>query len=244
MHKSGTTLVSQMLHHSGIQMVEVADEATGYDEGNQWEREATKSLNHALLGSAGRYSLQARMRRRPLAMTPDVRSRMREVVATCSARHADWGFKDPRTCLTYAEWARVLPEHRIIVIYRRPEEAWAHYWASTRGLRRLTVFREFLSCWCEYNAAILEALRTTAMPWIVLHYTRLMKDDAEMQRLESFIGRQLADRRQPGMRRSRTVPGGAYRLARAWHACRGVGQPERITAALESLSMRDSRSAG
>lgn len=241
MHKSGTTLVSQILHHSGIAMVEEVDETTGYDEGNQWEREATKSVNHALLGSEGLYSLHVR-RRGPLASTPNLRSRMAEIIACCSARHADWGFKDPRTCLTYDEWARVLPEHTITVVYRRPEEAWAHYWASTRGRRRVTVFQEFLSAWCEYNAAIVEILRARSTPWIVLPYTRLMESDAEVRRLEAFIGRPLADRRQPGMRRSRASRGASYGVARVWHACRGGMAPETIATALDSLASREIRS--
>ena len=242
MHKSGTTLVSQLLHHAGIAMVEREDASTGYDAGNQWEREETKSVNHALLGSAGRYSLQTR-RDGPLAMTPALRSRMRSIVDDCCARHGDWGFKDPRTCLTYDAWADVLPAHRITVVWRRPEEAWAHYWASTTGRRRLTVFRDFLPCWCDYNAAILDALKTTTMPWLVVPYTRLMESDAEFRRLETFVGRGLADRRQPGLRRSRPARGGVYRWARAWHT-RSTLRPDHIAAALDSLATRDARAAG
>lgn len=241
MHKSGTTLVSQILHHSGIAMVEEVDETTGYDEGNQWEREATKSVNHALLGSEGLYSLRTR-RRGPLGTSPRVQGRMAEIIATCSARHTDWGFKDPRNCLTYAAWANVLPEHAITVVYRRPEEAWAHYWASTQGRRRLTVFQEFLPTWCEYNAAIVAVLRTASMPWIVVPYTRLMESDTEFRRLEDFIGRPLADRRQRVMRRSHATRGAAYVAARAWHACRGGMHVETITAALDALASQDARS--
>jgi hypothetical protein len=234
MHKSGTTLVSQILHHAGIAMVEEVDEQVGYDQGNQWEREATKQVNHGLLGSEGRYSLDAR-RRGALAMTPRRHDRMRAIVAECGRRHADWGFKDPRTCLTYAAWAAVLPEHRITVVYRRPEEAWAHYWASTTGRRRLKVFREFLPCWCEYNAAILEAIRTTSMPWIVVPYTRLMERDEEFRRLESFIGRPLSDRREPAMRRSLVRPA-SFACARVVAGWRSGLRTDTIIRALESLA--------
>lgn len=238
MHKSGTTLVSQLLHHSGIAMVEKADDAVGYDQGNQWERESTKQINHAILGSEGRYSLDARRPATP-PMLAGLDDRMRRVVAECGDGHPDWGFKDPRTCLTYGAWAMVLPEHRIIVVYRRPEEAWAHYWASTRGRRRLTVFREYLPCWCEYNSAILDILRTTTMPSIVVAYTRLMESDAELRRLESFIGRPLADRRRPSLHRSRIGGGVVYPLARAWHAVRSKNRPGPIIAELERLSSDD-----
>lgn len=41
MHKSGTTLVSQILHHSGIPMGDGFDENVTYDGGNKYEREST-----------------------------------------------------------------------------------------------------------------------------------------------------------------------------------------------------------
>jgi hypothetical protein len=232
MHKSGTTLVSQLLHQSGIAMVEEADAARGYDEGNQWERTATKLANHDLLGTLGLYSLRA-CRRGPVAPPDETTARMRAIVAECSARHADWGFKDPRTCLTYDAWARVLPPHRLIVVYRRPEEAWAHYWNSTRGPRRLTVLREFLPRWCEYNAAILRTLETAAAPAIVLHYTRLMEDDRELARLGAFVGRSLSDQRRPAMRRSRPRPSPAHAVAHGLHRLRGGIAPRTIVEALE-----------
>jgi hypothetical protein len=233
MHKSGTTLVSELLHHAGIDMVDAADTATGYDDGNKWERDSTKQVNHAILGSAGAYSLETVGYQRRFG--PAEQGRMRDVIAACSARHPDWGFKDPRTCLTYDLWAGELPPHRIIAVFRRPEEAWAHYWASTAGRRRLTVFRHCLARWCDSNVAILAALDRTSLPFIVIDYARLMTEPAEYARLERFVGRPLIDRRDPRMRRSRATRSVGYRLARAWHRLRGGASPEAITAGLDAL---------
>lgn len=236
MHKSGTTLVAEMLHHAGIDMVDAVDPARGYDDGNTWERESTKALNHAMLGSAGIHSLKVSARR-GLAVSPEVGARMRRLVGDLTARHADWGFKDPRTCLTYDAWADVLPEHRLIVVYRLPEEAWAHYWSAAGGpVRKLDVLRRFLESWCEYNAAILAILERATVPAVVFHYTRLMEDDGELRRLERFVGRPLVDRRIAGMNRSRAGLGRIYRLARALHAVGGGRRPETIAAALAERS--------
>lgn len=232
MHKSGTTLVAETLHHAGIDMMDAVDAAQGYDDGNKWERESTKEINHAMLGSAGTHSLQVSARR-GLAVSAETIDRMRRLVGDLSARHAAWGFKDPRTCLTYEAWSGVLPEHRLIVVYRLPEEGWAHYWSAAGGpARKLGVLRRFLGAWCEYNAAILAILERATAPAVVLHYTRLMHGDEEFRRLERFVGRRLADRRIPAMNRSRPgrVPG--YRLARAVHAVGRGTRPEAIAAAL------------
>ena len=236
MHKSGTTLVSETLHHSGIDMMDAVDESRGYDDGNKWERDSTKAINHELLGSAGAYSLQASARH-GIKATPAITEQMRHVIADLSAQHADWGFKDPRTCLTYDAWAATLPEHRLIVVYRLPEEGWAHYWTAAKSPAKcLNVMGSFLRTWCEYNAAILRTLERTTMPAIVLHYTQLMHGDEELRRLGRFVGRPLVDRRISGMNRSR--PGGpvSYRLARGLHPMTGGDRPEAIAERLAACS--------
>ncbi len=232
MHKSGTTLVAETLHRSGIDMMDTVDESRGYDEGNKWERDRTKAINHEMLGSAGAYSLQASARH-GIRATPAVGERMRHVIADLSARHRDWGFKDPRTCLTYEAWAAELPEHRLIVVYRLPEEGWAHYWSAAKSpTKRLNVMGSFLPAWCEYNTAILRALERTTMPAIVLHYTQLMEGDGEFRRLEQFVGRPLIDRRNSGMNRSRPGGRGSYRLACGLHAMLGGQRPDAIAGRL------------
>lgn len=231
MHKSGTTLVSRMLHDAGIAMVEAADPTVGYDQRNTWEREATKRINHELLDSSGAFSLAPLARRAPAPATLD---RMRSLVSACSRLHADWGFKDPRSCLTYDCWADVLPEHRVVAVYRQPAEAWSHYWSSTTGRRRWTIFRQFLARWSEYNEGILAAVAAARAPAIVVEYARLMDGDDELLRLERFLGRPIADPRDAGMRRSRTRPTGLYAVARMWHRLGGGGLPEEIAARLES----------
>lgn len=232
MHKSGTTLVAETLHHSGIDMMDSVDESRGYDDGNKWERESTKACNHEMLGSAGAHSLHVSARR-GLSVAADLAGRMRRLVDDLSARHDDWGFKDPRTCLTYDAWAAVLPPHRLIVVYRLPEEGWAHYWSATRNpARRLDVLRGFLGAWCEHNAAILGILQRATVPSVVLDYARLMQGDEEFQRLERFVDRPLADRRVAHMNRSRPRRSLGYRLARTVHALGGGRRPEAIAAAL------------
>lgn len=162
---------------------------------------------------------------------------MRHLVADLSSRYADWGFKDPRTCLTYDLWARELPEHRLVVVYRRPEECFAHYRSAARGNlpRGIDVLVRCLPAWCEHNSGIVAALERAAVPAIVLHYTRLMEGDGEFRRLERFIGRPLADRREATMNRTRVAPGVGYRAATAIHALAGGIRPELLARRLESL---------
>ena len=231
MHKSGTTLISEILHHSGINMVDHADSSLSYDRGNKWERESAKQINQELLGTEGAFSLEKD--HRPAILASEQQARMRELIDRSTRHYGDWGFKDPRTCRVYDLWASVLPEHKIIAVYRSPEEAWEHY-RRISGRQLLKAMLQFLPTWCEYNRAILEYLLRTRMPFLVIQYERFMKDPAEFERLERFVGCKLNDRRDPKLHRSRVRKFGFYPLLRAVHALRGKEPPGRIVREMEA----------
>ena len=49
MHKSGTTLISEILHHSGINMTEDQNTQLNYDQGNFYEWVAAVRFNREIL---------------------------------------------------------------------------------------------------------------------------------------------------------------------------------------------------
>ena len=203
MHKSGTTLVSQILHRSGIHMGDF-DESVTYDGGNKYEREATLALDMELLRAPDDEVLDLAP---PVALapTPEQRERMRAIIAACEAGHADWGFKDPRACLLYDLWARELPPHRIVAVHRDPAEVWSHFKWSGRRYYHTNFHRAcaYLHRWHEHNAALLRILAVTPQPWIMVGYRELMSDDREFARLQDFVGLPLQDTRKPGLYRNR-----------------------------------------
>jgi hypothetical protein len=225
MHKSGTTLVARLLHESGISMGEF-DPRLGYGEGNRCERLEAQQVNRDLLhgyqlpplgylirrsrrarhdaaGYVQNRDSQAYVRHRALARRlarPDAPGRLREVIADCERRHEDWGFKDPRTCLTYPAWRRALPEHRLVVVYRGLGQVLERSGASGRhGLRALRI----VHAWCVYNGAILRALEGGAAPSVVLRYESLMESGDGIEKLARFVGRPLKDTRDPALYRAR-----------------------------------------
>ena len=218
MAKSGTTLVSRTLHHSGISMI--SSEPTGsYDTGTYYERSAALDVNHELLRGSfvpplrsllpgvrarDRYvhSL-ALVRRRSLPReTPAaVAAQMRQMISGCAANNDDWGFKDPRTCMTYELWRQVLPEHRVIGVFRGFGQLLDRYNAS--GLYQLNLPRLYrvLRAWTLHNRGLLDALPKT--PSILLRYETLMGEPEEFRRLEDFVGRRSPDERDPTKYRHR-----------------------------------------
>ena len=124
MHKSGTTLVAETLHRSGIAMIE-SEVAGGYDDGNKMERAATCALNMDLLDDQGTESLRLIRPLSPDADNATHKDRARELTAGLGP--GPWGFKDPRTLLTFDFWQDVLDAPVLIGVYRDPVEVFRHY---------------------------------------------------------------------------------------------------------------------
>ena len=200
MHKSGTTLVSQILHRSGIDMGDGFEVGGTYDQGNQWERREAFLVNLDLVGctEGDYYSLDYYLEvEGPLLTQPG--DQMRRMIEICEARGGDWGFKEPLTCLTYRLWRKVLPPHKIVGVYRSPLEVINHYRAP--GYRPDKVWRA-LRAWSNYNRGVLEAVKSAGSSGLLLRYENLMKEEAEFARLQEFLGRPLVDVRNLGQYRA------------------------------------------
>lgn len=221
MHKSGTTLVAETLHHSGIHMADVPDDL-GYDDSNKFERHEAQLLNrdylrpvliptikgfrlrHAGLDRAGypinvdSVALVRTRRLRHVAATGPT-APIESMVADISARHDDWGFKDPRTCLTYELWKRALPSHRVVAIYRPFDEVLMRYRVSwKRPIRLARVARS----WLVYNEMMVAHLEASS-DFLLLRYDELMHDDDELARVGTYLGITLTDRRRADLYRAR-----------------------------------------
>lgn len=200
MHKSGTTLVSRLLHSSGIEMVDVEDDRT-YDQGNQFERKSTSQFNKDLLNCEGKHSIEVPLKLNLAAVPSELRSAVEYHVGALCGAEKDWGFKDPRSCLTYDFWREVIPSHRLVVIFRDVSEVHGRYSKKSRlGLLRGV---RTLKAWYVYNEACLNAYATADPKHrIILDYGDLMHGETALKRLSDFIERSPADLRSGTLKRS------------------------------------------
>ncbi len=207
MHKSGTTLVAEILHRAGIAMVEAVPEDSDYDHRFYFERAEVVAINKELLGGDA-YSLDTALLQ-PQLRDEALRQRIANLVAALESAGTDWGFKDPRTCLTWPLWRELLPPHRLVCVYRHPLAVERHY----RLRNRQSSFRA-LRAWSAYNARVLEA-HCGARPGtsVLISYDALMADAGELARLGEFLGRPLPDLRRPEKQRHPARPGGSARIA-------------------------------
>jgi hypothetical protein len=234
MHKSGTTLVSQILHQSGINMVDEAiSENASYDQGDFYERQSARQVNEAILKPKS-LSLFDIVPLKTLEMSAAERSQMQAMIRDCAQKYSDWGFKDPRTCLTYPLWASELPEHKIIAIYRSPDELWQRQKSLSR-FRVPYLAWQYVKRWCESNKRMLDALKTTQKEFLILDYRSLMDNPAEFERLQSFVGQPLKDCRNAKFDRHRSKPSTLLKLA-TWLVHWQTGShPQTIIRQIEAL---------
>ncbi len=237
MHKSGTTLISEILHNSRINMVDGPASGVSYDEGNKYERPEVLSLNMDILGAVD-HQVPYLPKPVSISFTKQQRNAMREIIAGCDSKYSNWGFKEPRTTLTYPLWETELPVHRIIAAYRSPDEIWPRF--RWRGWRRRYVNPhrawQFVSRWLQHNQSLVQYLRNTSMDFIVINYRRLMSSDEEFRRLEQFVGSKLTDIRKKALYRERKPKSDILLTAASGIARLTAGQsPQEVMADLEKL---------
>lgn len=239
MHKSGTTLISQILNNSGISMVDYQKEDLSYDRGNKYERESTKFINHEILNSEGVFSLDIQSPQK-LEIRVEQKNKIQAIIRENEKEHESWGFKDPRECLTYPVWLPELPEHKIIVIYRSPSEIWQRYSKSRRKYNTSSFAKikgawDFMRSWCQHNQSIINSLNGSEMEILILNYSNFMSEKLEFNRLEEFVGVELNDCRDIGLYRNKKAKKNRY-LLDFFCFIKTMKTPEMIARQLESLN--------
>ncbi len=220
MHKSGTTLVSQIMHHSGINMGDDVPVDVSYDKGNKYERQSSLHLNMDIL-NIDDYSVLHTVKPMNPVLSDSQKEQMQKIINDCNESYETWGFKDPRTPLVLPCWQDQLPEHKVIAIYRNPGEIWPRF--TWEGLKRFykNPFRalNFVKRWSEHNDSIIEYIKNNDVDYLMLSFQELMTSDSEFKRLEDFLGIELNDRRNKTLFRSKKRD---WKLVQAADALLGI----------------------
>lgn len=198
MHRSGTSLVANLLGRCGLYLGEEdkllpasPDNTDGY-----WEHRDFVNLNDEILlalGSAWDFPSPTLMEGWPYEdrFNP---SRIRaEILLANFVDHEPWGWKDPRTSLTLPFWLSLdgilIPfwsgrgqKLKVVVCLRDPLEVFQ----SLRD-RTFTPSSAGLDLWRTYNEKILES--TSPQDRIITHYDSYFRDAvAELERVLKFVG--------------------------------------------------------
>ena len=119
MHRSGTSLVSNLLHSAGIHMYDQVRLPDKWNPGGYGEDEEFKAINKAILHDAGGWWAQPPMpeeiRTAARKHIPD----LQRLIKDRDERFDKWGLKDPRMCLL----AQYYPTPaRVVLVTRNTED--------------------------------------------------------------------------------------------------------------------------
>jgi hypothetical protein len=127
MHRSGTSAATNLIHLLGLPTARESDlvPATGENPKGYWESSSLVAFNTRVLEAVGSETGC------PLALAPDWErdprlEDLREEAPAAFLRvfpTAPWVWKDPRNCLTFSFWRRVLAVRPLaVLVYRNPLE--------------------------------------------------------------------------------------------------------------------------
>jgi hypothetical protein len=115
-HRSGTSLVCQLLHRAGLFLgYDLLGAAFSNPYGHFEDREVV-NLHRQILADNGRTWLISE----PFlpTITEPHWQRLKRIAERRDAEHNLWGFKDPRVCLFMMLWKHLLPNAKVLLVYR------------------------------------------------------------------------------------------------------------------------------
>lgn len=213
MHRSGTTLVTQMLSEFGVQMGEQQDR----------HREAVAFLktNDYMLRKTGASWLNPKPFLIRLA-SPGFEDEMTQVASRKLRQYIHlfgpvesgrlWGWKDPRTTLTWQIWLKLFPEAKFILVVRNgidvalslKRRSWRQFLRPRKNdVERLSPFNSFvkgLHLWeiyCSHAMSHIESSDIFTNQVQQVRYEHLIRHpEPQLQSLLHFLGLDVAASKQ------------------------------------------------
>ena len=184
MHRSGTSMVTKLLHESGLYLGPDSDliqPGPANPEG-YWENRRFVQINSRILKELrGGWDYPPPVPETWSGQPLDALRVKAEAVLADFAGHEPWGWKDPRNCLTLPFWLQMLDSVRVVLIVRNPLE-------TAESLRKRNGFSHALglALWHTYYHRVCEV--TTPSERIVTHYDVYFQDPgSELRRVLTFL---------------------------------------------------------
>lgn len=197
-HRSGTSLTAQILHEAGLFL---GEEMLGAKESNPYghfEDRQFLRMHRAVMRNQGpswqndepySYRLSAQQWRR-----------MRQLARRRDLANADWGFKDPRVCFFLGPWKYIIPDLKVLVVYRDPGECVQSLesrqssdffdgdGASEDHLRFFTEPDHGLRLWDTYNRALLSFVSGHLDDCLVVPFSAIRSGEPLIEKVNARFG--------------------------------------------------------
>jgi Sulfotransferase family/Glycosyl transferase family 2 len=191
MHRSGTSMVTKLLHQSGLYLGQEHDLMPPASENPEgfWENLRFVEINEEILNEfGGEWDCPPSMPEGwdGVKGVPRQREKAKALLQEFSG-HEPWGWKDPRNSLTLPFWMALVPDVKLVVCLRNPLEV-----ALSLRRRNGVSYAFGLTLWQAYYQRILET--TSAKDRILTHYDAYFHDPREaLRRIFDFLDVAVSD---------------------------------------------------
>lgn len=195
MHRSGTSLVANILQTLGVNMGDRfrepdATSPYGYFEDLDW-----RAINKFILNYDGHTWYDPPDTEMILKVCDkfSVEVQINEIMVNLNIRgvlQGIWGFKDPRTCLTICGLHQYLPDPKYVLVLREEEEIVASLMerAAKRGYEESR--QHWIDLTRQYIKRTTKFLETTTAPVCIVRYDNLVSKEVApwvIRRLAQFV---------------------------------------------------------
>jgi hypothetical protein len=201
MHRSGTSMVTRLLHHCGLYLgpedqlldpqkgvtyasprskeIDLKDNPAGY-----WENIHFIYINDEILKAMGGDFINPPELIPGWSEDPRVipaRHRVKGLLSEFEGKEP-WGWKDPRNSLTIEFWQNEIPDLKVVLCIRNPLEI-----AYSIKDRNVQTLEQAFDLWLAYYETLLSSLQKDNC--IVTHFETYFYDPkAELKRVLTFLG--------------------------------------------------------
>jgi hypothetical protein len=214
MHRSGTSMLSELLHSAGIFM------------GNDWvrnqESDFFQRINNRLLEQNGWSWLEpgvppesTRIRLSSFGLIGSFIKGQRNPFQLLNLiGGGEWGWKDPRNTFTLGSWLKLFPQARVIHLYRNGMDVALSLYYRNRKTANGDAFRHAalkeksagLDLWEKYVAQAFSFEPVLGERMLTVQFEKLVQcDPVEVNRLEKFTGLPLRKRLESTVDQKRTA---------------------------------------
>jgi len=160
MHRSGTSCLAGSLHESGVYFGDVSL-ANQYNKKGNRENNAIMLINDSILEhSHGSWSDPPKK----IKWTAEHEKQGVKIINNFeeNSDSNSWGFKDPRTLLTFPFWQKLLSSYKLVGTIRSPISV-----ANSLKTRDQSfTISKGLDLWLKYNQSLLNIIKITPFPLI------------------------------------------------------------------------------
>jgi hypothetical protein len=184
MHRSGTSLTASWLEACGLPMSLRATHgpAVGNVKGHFEDRDFADLHNRAL---RRRFPTSAGWKvKRPgqLSFEPSEVETARRLIQERNGQFDQWGWKDPRSVLFLDEWKSMVPELRVMMVWRQCDEVIhsliKRSWRSKARVMKVSAL-DTVRLWLTYNQMVCDFVDRHPDRALLLPLPMILKNDAE-----------------------------------------------------------------